>query len=90
MEWKIFFSTFLTIFLAELGDKTQLAVLTITTQTKKPLIIFLAAILALGLSSLIAVVLGNLIGKVIPSLLLKRIAALAFILMGIMIFLGKF
>ena len=47
MDWKIFGTAFVTLFLAELGDKTQLAVITMTAKTDSKLSIFLGASLAL-------------------------------------------
>ena len=68
MDWKILFSTFLTIFLAELGDKTQLGVIFLSSQTQKPVAVFLGAVVAL------AVALGTVITKVIPMTVMKDVA----------------
>jgi Ca2+/H+ antiporter, TMEM165/GDT1 family len=58
MEWKTFFAAFGVLFLAELGDKTQLAIITLTANTKSPLSVFLGASAALVLVSLLGVVFG--------------------------------
>ena len=43
MDWRVFLTTFGTIFLAEMGDKTQLAAMTMAAETKKPLTVFVSA-----------------------------------------------
>ncbi|MFA6451697.1 MAG: TMEM165/GDT1 family protein [bacterium] len=82
MDWKIFFLTFGTIFLAELGDKTQLATLTFSSQAKSPWIVFAASALALTLSSFLAVMLGQVLEKYIPAHYLKIGAGVSFIVIG--------
>jgi Ca2+/H+ antiporter, TMEM165/GDT1 family len=82
MDWKVFFMTFGTIFLAELGDKTQLATMTFSSQAKSPWIVFAAAALALTLSSLIAVAVGQVLEKYIPTHYLKIGAGVSFIVIG--------
>jgi putative Ca2+/H+ antiporter (TMEM165/GDT1 family) len=89
MDWKIFFTTFGTIFLAELGDKTQLAAILMTSKTKLPLSVFTGASLALCLVTLVGVLLGEGLIAVIPQNILKKVAALAFIAIGLWMFLGK-
>ena len=56
--WATCTSTFLTILLAEMGDKTQLATLLITAESHRPWIVFAGAALALIATSLIGVALG--------------------------------
>lgn len=90
MDWKIFFGTFLTIFLAELGDKTQLGVIFLSSQTQKPVAVFLGAVVALAVVTLFGVALGTVITKVIPMTVMKDIAGGVFILLGILILLGRF
>ncbi len=64
----IYITTFSTVFLAELGDKTQIATLLLSAQSSKPLIVFIGASIALIFSSLISVVLGRwLAGKLKPN-----------------------
>jgi putative Ca2+/H+ antiporter (TMEM165/GDT1 family) len=61
MDWKVLLTTFGILVLAELGDKTQLAVITMTTQTRKPLAVFLGAVSALALVTFLGVVFGHVI-----------------------------
>jgi putative Ca2+/H+ antiporter (TMEM165/GDT1 family) len=89
MSLKITIMTFLAIFLAELGDKTQLAVLTLSAQTKKPFSVFLGAIIAFAVITLIGAVAGNLIIRVIPTHIIEKIAAIALIVIGILMFFEK-
>jgi putative Ca2+/H+ antiporter (TMEM165/GDT1 family) len=90
MEWKIFGTAFLTLFLAELGDKTQLAVIVLTAKTDAKLAVFLGASLALVLVSLLGVVFGGVLSQVVPTEWLQRVAAVAFIAIGILMLFGKF
>jgi putative Ca2+/H+ antiporter (TMEM165/GDT1 family) len=89
MDWKIFFVTFGTIFLAEFGDKTQLAALTMAAETRLPLTVFLGASLALALVTLLGVVFGSLMSQWLPQSLLKKIAGASFILIGSLVLWGK-
>ena len=57
--WPVFLSTFVTIFLAELGDKTQVTTMLISAESKAPVTVFLGAGLALIATSLIGVLLGQ-------------------------------
>ena len=61
--WGIFCSTFFTIFLAEMGDKTQLATLLMSAQSDSPWVVFAGAALALIATSLLGVVIGCWIAK---------------------------
>ena len=61
--WKVFLSTFITIFLAELGDKTQVATLLLSAESQSPLVVFLGAGSALIATSLLGVLLGRWIAK---------------------------
>ena len=62
----IVITTFSTIFLAELADKTQLATLMLSAQSGRPLIIFIGAALALISTSLLGVLIGRWIAKNLP------------------------
>jgi Ca2+/H+ antiporter, TMEM165/GDT1 family len=90
MDWRIFLTTFGVIFLAEMGDKTQLAAMTMAAESKRPWMVFIGAALALTAVSAIGVVAGTLIGNYVPLIWVKRGAAVAFIAIGVLILIGKF
>jgi putative Ca2+/H+ antiporter (TMEM165/GDT1 family) len=90
MDLRIFLTTFGVIFLAEMGDKTQLAAMTMAAQTKRPWSVFLAAALALAAVSALGVLVGSLIGDYLPIIWVKRVAACAFIVIGILMLANKF
>lgn len=89
MDWKIFATAFVTLFLAELGDKTQLAVITMTANTESKLSVFLGASLALVAVTLLGIVFGGVLSQYVPTEWLQRIVAIAFIIIGILMLLGK-
>ena len=90
MDWRVFMTTFGVIFLAEMGDKTQLAAMTMAAQTQKPWAVLLGAAIALTAVSAIGVVVGGVLGNYVPLIWVKRVAAIAFILIGVLILLNKF
>ena len=90
MDLRVLLTTLGIIFLAEMGDKTQLAAMTMSAQTKKPWSVFIGASLALTAVSLIGVLVGGVIGQYVPLEWVKRIAAGLFILIGVLMLLGKF
>ena len=89
MDWKIFGTAFVTLFLAELGDKTQLAVVTMTASTESRLSIFLGASLALVTVTLLGVLVGGIVSQYVPTEWLQRIVAMAFIAIGMLMLFGK-
>ncbi|MEQ1761664.1 MAG: TMEM165/GDT1 family protein [Pyrinomonadaceae bacterium] len=89
MDWKILGTAFVTLFLAELGDKTQLAIITMSAKTESKVAVFVGASLALVFVSLLAVLFGGLLTQFIPTEWLQRIVAVAFIVIGILMLLGK-
>ncbi len=78
---------FLTIGLAELGDKTQLAILCLAAKTKKHLQLLLGAILAFIVADGIAILLGDFITNIIPISYIKAGAGIIFIIVGLVILL---
>jgi putative Ca2+/H+ antiporter (TMEM165/GDT1 family) len=74
--------TFLTVFVAEMGDKTQLATLLISAQSKSPWAIFFGSASALVTASLLSVALGGSLGQVIPAAWLEWLAGLGFLAIG--------
>jgi putative Ca2+/H+ antiporter (TMEM165/GDT1 family) len=88
-KWTAFWTTFGALFLAEMGDKTQLAAITLAAQTRSPVSVFLGAALALALVSLIGVAVGTVLGQYLPENILRKVAALAFIAVGVLMLFGK-
>jgi len=89
MDWRVMLSTFGLIFLAEMGDKTQLAAMTMAAESKKPLAVFVGASLALVAVSALGVLVGAAIGNYVPIQWVKRIAAVSFIVIGVLILLDR-
>jgi len=90
MDLRVLFTTFGIIFLAEMGDKTQLAAMTMAAQTKRPWAVFIGASVALAAVSGLGVIVGSVIGDYVPLIWVKRIAAVAFIVIGVLMLSGKF
>ncbi len=82
MDWKALFSTLGLLFLAELGDKTQLAVVAQTCRYRRPWAVFLGASGALAVVSGLGVLAGRLAGWLIPGQWIRYIAAVGFLAMG--------
>lgn len=89
MDWKLFASTFLAIFLAEIGDKTQLATLSFAASGSSRWIVFAASSLALVTTSALAVLAGEALGRAVPAVWLKRGAGVLFIVLGIVFLLDR-
>lgn len=89
MDWKLFLLTFVTVFLAEMGDKTQLATIALTGESKKMFTVFLGAASALVIATLIGVLVGGILSRYIPENIIRKVAAIFFIVTGILFFFGK-
>ena len=83
-DWKTLLSAFGAVFIAELGDKTQLATLSLSSGGSSKWAVFAGSALALCTTSAIAVLAGGLISRVIPPHYLRRIAGGVFILLGVL------
>ena len=83
----VFLTTFTTVFLAELGDKTQLAALLLSAESGRPVLVFVGASLALISSSLVGVVLGRWLSRVLPPQQLERLAGI--LMVGLGLWLGR-
>jgi putative Ca2+/H+ antiporter (TMEM165/GDT1 family) len=84
MESKLLAAVFTTVFVAELGDKTQLATLLYAADARNPkLTVFVAAGAALVLASAVAVVAGSVLSRYLHPKLLSWIAGLGFVSVGI-------
>jgi putative Ca2+/H+ antiporter (TMEM165/GDT1 family) len=83
MDWKLLTTTFVMVFLAELGDKTQLATFCLSAECESSrMMVFLGSAGALVLSSLIAVLLGNGVSRLIPINWIKIAAGMFFLIVG--------
>lgn len=85
MNWQLFGLTFMTVFLAELGDKSQLAAIALGGSSKSPRAVFLGSITALILASFLGVIAGGSIAHFLPPKLLKALAALGFAILALKI-----
>lgn len=84
MDFKLFATVFATVFLAELGDKTQLATLLYAAQRQQLLwTIFLASASALVLTSALGVLAGALVAHYVSPRVLSWIAGLGFVVIGV-------
>ena len=79
----ILITSFSTIFLAELGDKTQLATLTLSAQSGRPIIIFIGAALALIFTSLLGVLIGRWIANNLPRQRFTLVSGIIMLSLGI-------
>jgi putative Ca2+/H+ antiporter (TMEM165/GDT1 family) len=89
MSLRLFASTFGLIFLAELGDKTQLATLSLAASGQSRVTVFFAAAAALVVTSAIGVLAGEALARVVPPIWIDRVAGVAFIAMGGLLLLGR-
>jgi len=84
MSIKVFFTIFVAVFLAELGDKTQLATMLFAADKEvNKVVVFLGASLALVVATLIGVLAGSVISEYISEKQLHYLAGVGFILIGI-------
>lgn len=89
METKVFFAAFSAIFFAELADKTQLVGIGMAAKTARPFVVWLGSVCAYMLVTAISVFLGTALGKYIRPDFIKYAGGFLFIIIGMLIFLGK-
>lgn len=84
MDWKIFFIIFASVFIAELGDKTQLATMLFAADKEvNKYIVFFAASAALIVASAMGVLAGSFLSEYINEKYLRYVAGVGFIAIGI-------
>ncbi|MCU0552570.1 MAG: TMEM165/GDT1 family protein [Leptolyngbya sp. Prado105] len=84
MDWRLMGISFVTVFLAELGDKSQLAAIALSSNcNNSPKAIFLGTVAALVLASFIGVILGEGTAQLLPTKWTKIIAAIGFLILAI-------
>lgn len=84
-----FIVPFITTALAELGDKTQIAIIALSTRTKKHLVLLSGVMLAFILTDGIAVLLGNYITKSVPFAYIRIASGIVFIIFGVITLLSR-
>lgn len=73
----------MTVFLAEIGDKSQLAAIALGGTAKSPRAVFFGSITALILASFLGVLAGGSVAQLLPTKLMKALAALGFLVMAL-------
>jgi putative Ca2+/H+ antiporter (TMEM165/GDT1 family) len=90
MDLKLFATVFFTIFIAELGDKTQLATLLYASDASHPkLTVFAASASALVLTSALGVLAGSLVAEYVSPNVVRWLAGLGFIAVGVWVLLAR-
>ncbi len=82
IDLEVLGSAFVMIFLAELGDKTQISTFVFASESTSPLSVFLGAAFALVCTSVIGVALGGVVGRLVPDRVMKFAAAMVFLGFG--------
>ncbi len=82
-DWNLLSISFVTVFLSELGDKSQIAAIALGGSSSSPKAVFLGTASALVLASFLGVLLGEGTAQILPTQLIKGVAAIGFALMGI-------
>ncbi|HHY39348.1 MAG TPA: TMEM165/GDT1 family protein [Clostridia bacterium] len=87
MDWRVAASVFVVIFLAELGDKTQLTTMIMAAQSKSVIPVFIGAASALVLTSFLGVAFGDAVTRIVPVRYIRLVAGAMFITMGALLIL---
>ena len=87
MDWRVFFITFASVFVAELADKTQLVGIAMSSKTGKPVSVWFGSVFAYMFVTVLSVLIGLAIGKFIKPEFIRYIGASLFIIIGALIFL---
>ena len=87
--WKTIISAFILVFLAELGDKTQLSTMLLASKSNSIWYVFIGSACALVLSSLLGVLVGSIMHKYIPTSYIHIFSGIAFVIVGFLLIIGK-
>ncbi len=82
MDWHLLGLSFITVFLSELGDKSQLAAIALSGRCNSPRAVFFGAAGALLLTSLLGALAGGAVAELLPTRMLKAIAAVGFAILA--------
>jgi len=83
MDWNLLGISFITVFLSELGDKSQLAAIALSGRGQSPRAVFFGAASALLLTSLLGALAGGAVSELLPTRWLKAIAAVGFAILAL-------
>lgn len=89
MDWKLALTAFSAVFIAELGDKTNLATMALAGGAGSKLSVFVGASLALIATTALGVLAGGIVSRFVPELWIHRGAGVLFVGIGIYYLLGK-
>lgn len=88
--WKSVLTAFLLVFIAELGDKTQLSTMILASKSSDSLwYVFIGSACALVVSSLLGVLFGSLLNKYIPEIYIQIGSGISFLIIGFLLLSGK-
>ena len=87
--WKSMLTAFLLVFIAELGDKTQLSTMLLASKSDSIWLVFIGSACALILSSLLGVLFGSLLNKYIPEVYIQIGSGVSFLIIGFLLLSGK-
>lgn len=85
MSIEVFLTTFLLLTISELGDKTQLAIIILTAKSRKPVIVFVAAMTGFILINGVGVLIGQIIVQFVPYLFIRFSTGIIFIVFGVIL-----
>lgn len=83
MDWHLLGLSFITVFLSELGDKSQLAAMALSSRTQSTRAVFFGTAAALLLTSSLGALAGGAVAELLPTRLLKAIAAVGFAILAV-------
>lgn len=83
MNWHLLGLSFITVFLSELGDKSQLAAIALSGRCQSPRAVFFGTAGALLLTSFLGALAGGAVAEFLPTKLLKAVAAVGFAILAI-------
>jgi Ca2+/H+ antiporter, TMEM165/GDT1 family len=89
VDWKLALTAFGAVFIAELGDKTNLATMAMAGGSASKLSVFAGATLALIATTALGVLAGDLVGRYVPELWINRGAGTLFVVIGLFYLFGK-
>lgn len=89
MDWKIFFATFGAVLVAELADKTQFVGIGMSAKSEKPFTVWFGSVSAYIIITAVSVLIGATLGKYIRPEIIRYSGATLFIIIGILMFMGK-